>query len=189
MTDCRDFFSALDAECEKLNDSRIRGDRLRASCAGREERLREWELKRASEHSPRPVGDGEKLRLALFEGQHIVEGRLHKNSFQPLQKIGLSVDRCEIADLHVSLSRFRAMKKEKPLAAYVELEAAHLRSVEAQEAQEKPKVKVIGIYDTASKENTSHAEGFLLFHWSNSKPLDSVKANLMDRYEPRVVKL
>lgn len=191
MTECQEFFDALNTECIEAKSARIRGDRLRAQGgADRHARLLEWEKQSASAHSPGPVGDSEYLRKALFELQDIVDGTMHRNTFLPLADIGLSADRTTYATPEESQARFAAMstRNGKQLHGYVDLHTAKLREQRTNltEDGKPPVVQAIGVYDTASAENSSHAEAFMLLKRSGTKPLKTLQTDLVDHYKDKV---
>lgn len=176
---CADFFCELDA----IEDGSKRGEKLRSIPHSN---LVDWQREPASPHSPGPVADGELLRLALYDGRQVVAGELHRNAFSPLMSLGLSTDRSGHATVQESMKRARqkAEKDGKAAWGYVEIDVAHLRSMKVPESR----LEAIGVYDTAipgtpeSEGNLSHAEGFMLVKTTNSVPLKSLQADLLDKY-------
>jgi hypothetical protein len=183
MSECAAFFARLDAECAQANDNSIRGKKILAE---RYERLLEWEKQTASSHSPNPVQDGEYLRRALYEGQDIRDGSLVRTAFSSLETVGFSTDRC-FASLESSHERSRArVKSGKPLVGYIEMDVQHLRQLQLVR-EDKTSLRAVGVYDTATNENTSHAEALLVARDSNSRPMKAITADLMDRYKSKIL--
>jgi hypothetical protein len=180
---CADFFGELDA----LEDGSKRGEKLRSIAHST---LLDWQRETASPHSPGPVTDGEMLRLALYDGRQVVGGELHRNAFSPLMALGLSTDRCGHATTQQSMSRAQQKSERdgKTAWGYVEIAVALLRSMKVPETRH----EAIGVYDTAiagtpeREGNLSHAEGFMLVKTSNSVPLKSLQADLLDEYRAKL---
>lgn len=180
---CAEFFSQLNG----LDDSKQRGDTIRTVPHAQ---LIGWQNESASPDSPGPVADAEMLRLALYEGRQVVDGVLHRNAFSPLMSLGLSTDRSSHAPLLESMDRAQKKAKRDGKAAwgYVEMSVMHIRSLKATDAQ----LEAIGVYDTAiprspeGEGNPSHAEGFMLVKTSNSMPLRSLQADLLDAYREQL---
>ena len=188
MTECREFFQRLDAECESKQDGSIRGDRLRAE---RRERLIEWESQTASQHSPGPIESGEKIRKALFQGQDIVEGSLYRGTFSSLVTIGFSADRINHTTADDSKNRFARMASAtRALYGYIDVDVADLRARRYKEDEKNPdaeSVRAIAVYDTALEDNVAHAEAFMIAKFSNKRPYKSIQADLMDKYQTEIV--
>lgn len=207
MTDCREFFEQLDAECNSLRTATIRGDRLRQERKdeSREARLRrliDWESKTASRYSPGPVGTDEHLRMAILQGRDVAGGTPHRGMFQPLVEIGLSADRLKETTTDATKGRFQTLAdgKGKLLFGFVDLSVAHLRSVtcdrdvpvdkpkkqQSATNTQVPKVRAIAVYDTAIPDNAAHAEAFLIVKHSGTKPYKSLQIDLLERYRDHI---
>jgi hypothetical protein len=186
MTECREFFEALDGEC-RTQGAAIRGPRLRAMRGDREQRLIEWESQTASGFSPGPVSNHETIRKALYQGKEIVDGLLHRNSFLPLDTVGFSADRTSFTTDDECKARSAARaSSETPLYGYIDVTVASLRERQCQKDETSVSERAIGIYDTAIKENVAHAEAFMIVRFSKTKPFKSIQADLMQEYQPRV---
>jgi hypothetical protein len=189
MTECQQFFKALDEECEAKKDGRIRGDRLRAKGAERLQRLIEWESQTASPLSPGPVETTEKIRKALFQGRDIVEGSIHRNAFLPLIDAGLSADRTTKTSPEDSKRRFEEMAaaRNKPLYGYIDISVERLRAMRCKENEnDSTSFPAIAVYDTAIAANTAHAEAFLIVKFSSGRPWKTVGGDLRDEYKNQV---
>lgn len=181
--DCKSYFEQLDA----LPKTESRGDNLRL--AGQDQLL-QWQHEIASPHSPSPVTDDEKLRLSLYEGRQVQSGKLARMAFNPLDKVGLSTDRVSLAPVGESLARAKekAARDGKPAWGHVDLDVAHLRQIKDDGSDK----GIVGVYDTAipataeTPANISHAEAFLIVKATNTVPLKSVQANLMDAYSAQM---
>jgi hypothetical protein len=191
MTECMQFFEGLDRECEEKQSSSIRGDRLRAMGAERLQRLIDWEGQTASRFSPGIVNTSEKIRKALFQGQDIVEGAIHRNTFSTLKELGLSADRIDKTDESQCKSHFDAIaaEKGKTLYGYIDLSVASLRAMFCKmkdaDANEKAK-RAIAVYDTARSDNPVHAEAFMIVKFSGTKPYKTIQANMYEEYRGHV---
>lgn len=185
MTACKDFFEKLDKECESAG-SKIRAERVRAE---RHARLIEWENETASSLSPGPVAAGERIRKALFQGREIVDGLLHRNTFISLDGVGFSADRMSHTTADGCKERFAKLAKaHQPLYGYIDVDVDDLRARHCK-AENDPKatsMRAIAVYDTAIEGNTAHAEAFMIVKYSNKKPFDSLKADLMEKYQPGI---
>jgi hypothetical protein len=187
MTSCVEFFERLDQECEAAKTGRIRGDRLRA--AERLQRLVEWENEIASRLSPGPIGNHETIRKALYQGQEIVEGEIHANTFASLRDGGLSADRTAYSAPTDSQARFaKRSTATKPLYGFIDISVSHLREIQRKDTQKEgaEETRAIAVYDTAFDENTAHAEAFMLVKYSTDRPLKSLQADLMDKYKGQI---
>jgi hypothetical protein len=188
MTECRNFFDGLETECNQTGDGSIRGDRLRAMGADKLQRLIDWEQQSASGYSPGPVAARETIRKALFQGQDVDEGALHRNAFGSLRDLGLSADRSAYSTEAEINARFAALavRKGKPLYGHVDLNVDHLRSHSAPSGNEGESVRTIGVYDTGLVDNPGHAEAFIIWIKSNTKPYKSIQTDLLDAYSSQV---
>ena len=193
MSSCLEFFAELDLYCDEYGGHH-RGDKLRgyeldaekkkANEAARVERLLQWEQERASQHSPGPVGSEELLRRAIRNEHDTAEGELLPLAFSDIEKLGLSTDRCEHAD--VLESRERAFKqaraRHKTPCGYVEIDTSFLRSLNVDSEDKTTQVRALAVFDTAVELNTSHAEVFCIHRYSNKRPHKAVMQDLFDEY-------
>jgi hypothetical protein len=187
MTACREFFERLDEECQARKVNSIRGPRLREMGDDRRQRLIEWESETASRFSPGPVANNEKIRKALFQGKEIVDGILHRNAFLSLDGVGFSADRTSYTTDDECKTRFANMASaDHPLYGHIDVVVAGLRAKQCKKDENAENERAIAVYDTGIQENVAHAEAFMIARFSNTKPLKSIQADLMEEYQPRV---
>lgn len=127
-----------------------------------------WESQTASEHSPMPVSDDELLVRYWIDPVHLdpQTGALKPTAFDEAAGFGLSVNRLKYVTLEdvravaqVRVDQWTQANSEKPpkkLIGYSSFSASEVRAT--QTATPFPGRRALGVYDTASSDDISHAD-------------------------------
>jgi hypothetical protein len=128
----------------------------------------EWESETASEHSPMPVSDDEQLVRYWINPIHfdVQTGILKPTAFDEATRYGLSVNRLKyvaIEDVRVvaqvrvdQWTHANSEKLARTLIGYSSFSASEVRAT--QTAAPLPLRRALGVYDTASLDDISHAD-------------------------------
>lgn len=180
MGGCADFF--IEHETDK--------ERCKALQSVKAETLLAWELEPASEHSPGPVDNSEVLYRQMLNPTHYdpVLKVLKVTAFSDTSDKGGSVNRAKYvekgavlaaAKLRVEqINERKGPGSEVALWQLIELHCADVRAITTPLNSETPNVRAFGVYDTALKDDNSHADICQIV--SGKETGRSVRSKLLD---------